>query len=55
MWPLSHLANGKAHTADFPIHKPEHASLTPAKLLAMTAIDLPYDEAAKARSSLRAY
>ena len=33
-------ALGKTHGADFRINEPEHAYLTPAKLLAMTAIDL---------------
>jgi hypothetical protein len=42
-------AKGKTHGADFHIHEPQHAYLTPAKLLAMTAIDLLYDEAAQAR------
>jgi hypothetical protein len=42
-------ARGKAHGADFQIQEPEHAYLTPAKLLAMTAIDLLYDNAAEAR------
>jgi amidohydrolase len=42
-------ARGKTHGADFHIHEPQHAYLTPAKLLAMTAIDLLYDEAAQAK------
>jgi len=42
-------ARGKTHGADFHIHEPQHAYLTPAKLLAMTAIDLLYDNAAPAR------
>ena len=42
-------ARGKTHGADFHIHEPEHGYLTPAKLLAMTAIDLLYDDAAPAR------
>src|SRR5579864_7801862 len=42
-------AAGKTHGADFRITEPEHAYLTPAKLLAMTAIDLLYDDAAPAR------
>jgi hypothetical protein len=42
-------AKGKTHGADFHIHEPQHAYLTPAKLLAMTAIDLLWDEAAQAR------
>jgi metal-dependent amidase/aminoacylase/carboxypeptidase family protein len=42
-------ARGKAHGADFHLHEPQHAYLTPAKLLAMTAIDLLYDNAAQAK------
>ena len=42
-------ARGKTHGADFHIHEPQHAYLTPAKLLAMTAIDLLCDEAEKAK------
>jgi metal-dependent amidase/aminoacylase/carboxypeptidase family protein len=42
-------ATGKTHGADFRITEPEHAYLTPAKLLAMTAIDLLWDNAAPAR------
>src|SRR6266700_203341 len=42
-------ALGKTHGADFRINEPEHAYLTPAKLLAMTAMDLLYDDAAPAR------
>jgi hypothetical protein len=45
-------ALGKTHGADFRINEPEHAYLTPAKLLAMTAIDLLYGEAAPARKIL---
>src|SRR5580692_2880530 len=45
-------ARGKTHGADFHIHEPQHAYLTPAKLLAMTAIDLLYDEAAPAKQIL---
>ena len=44
MMPVIHpyvaSAEGKTHGADFHINEPEHAYLTPAKLLAMTAIDL---------------
>ena len=48
--PLRRLrAAGKTHGADFRITEPEHAYLTPAKLLAMTAIDLLWDDAAPAR------
>jgi amidohydrolase len=42
-------ATGKTHGADFHITEPEHAYLTPAKLLAMTVIDLLWDDAAPAR------
>ena len=45
-------AAGKTHGADFRITEPEHAYLTPAKLLAMTAIDLLWDDAAPARQVL---
>ena len=43
-------AEGKAHGADWRINEPEHGYLTPAKLLAMTAIDLLYGDAAPARN-----
>lgn len=56
MMPVIHpyvaSARGKTHGADFRINEPEHAYLTPAKLLAMTAIDLLYDDAAPARRIL---
>jgi metal-dependent amidase/aminoacylase/carboxypeptidase family protein len=45
-------AVGKTHGADFRISEPEHAYLTPAKLLAMTAIDLLYGDAAPAKKIL---
>jgi amidohydrolase len=45
-------ATGKTHGADFRITEPEHAYLTPAKLLAMTAIDLLWEDAAPARQVL---
>ena len=45
-------AKGKTHGADFHIHEPQHAYLTPAKLLAMTAVDLLYADAAPARQIL---
>jgi metal-dependent amidase/aminoacylase/carboxypeptidase family protein len=45
-------AEGKAHGADWRINEPVHGYLTPAKLLAMTAIDLLYDDAAAARDIL---
>ncbi len=38
-------AEGKAHGADWRINEPQHGYLTPAKLLAMTAIDLLYEDA----------
>jgi metal-dependent amidase/aminoacylase/carboxypeptidase family protein len=45
-------ATGKTHGADFHISEPEHAYLTPAKLLAMTAIDLLHADAAPAKEIL---
>jgi amidohydrolase len=45
-------AEGKAHGADWRINEPEHGYLTPAKLLAMTAIDLLCEDAAGARRVL---
>ena len=39
-------AEGKAHGADWRINEPQHGYLTPAKLLAITAIDLLYKNAA---------
>ena len=42
-------ATGKTHGADFRITEPEHAYLTPAKLLATTAIDLLWADATPAR------
>ena len=54
MMPVIHpyvaAAHGKTHGADFHISEPEHAYLSPAKLLAMTAIDLLWDDAAAARN-----
>ena len=47
--PYVSCARGRTHGADFHIVEPEHAYLTPAKLLAMTAIDLLWDDAAPAR------
>lgn len=47
--PYVAAATGKTHGADFRITEPDHAYLTPAKLLAMTAIDLLWDDAAPAR------
>jgi hypothetical protein len=56
MMPVIHpyvaSARGKTHGADFRINEPEHAYLTPAKLLAMTAIDLLYGDAAPAKKTL---
>jgi amidohydrolase len=47
--PYVSCAAGKTHGADFRITEPEHAYLTPAKLLAMTAIDLLWEDAEPAR------
>jgi amidohydrolase len=47
--PYVAAAHGKTHGADFRITEPEHAYLSPAKLLAMTAIDLLWSDAAPAR------
>ncbi len=56
MMPVIHpyvvAAEGKAHGADWRINEPVHGYLTPAKLLAMTAIDLLCDDAAAARDVL---
>jgi amidohydrolase len=56
MMPVIHpyvsCAAGRTHGADFHITEPEHAYLTPAKLLAMTAIDLLWDDAAPARQAI---
>jgi amidohydrolase len=53
MMPVIHpyvsCAAGRTHGADFRIQEPEHAYLTPAKLMAMTAIDLLYGDAAPAK------
>jgi amidohydrolase len=43
-------AEGHAHAADWHISEPHHAYVTPAKLLAMTAIDLLHGDAAAARA-----
>jgi amidohydrolase len=45
-------AEGRAHAADWRINEPQHGYLTPAKLLAMTAIDLLYGDAEPARKIL---
>jgi len=45
-------AEGKAHGADWRINEPRHGYLTPAKLLAMTAIDLLHGDATPAREIL---
>jgi amidohydrolase len=56
MMPVIHpyivAAKGKAHGADWRIDEPQHGYLTPAKLLAMTAIDLLYGDAAPANEIL---
>ena len=59
MMPVIHpylvAAEGKAHGADWRINDPQHGYLTPAKLLAMTAIDLLCDDAASAREILEKF
>jgi amidohydrolase len=59
MMPVIHpyvvAAEGKAHGADWRINEPRHGYLTPAKLLAMTAIDLLYGDAAPAREILAGF
>jgi amidohydrolase len=45
-------AEGHAHAADWRINEPQHGYVTPAKLLAMTAIDLLWGDAAPAREIL---
>ena len=45
-------AQGKAHGADWRINEPQHGYVTPAKLLAMTAIDLLYRDADPAKEIL---
>ncbi len=45
-------AEGKAHGADWRINEPRHGYLTPAKLLAMTAIDLLHGDAGPAKEIL---
>src|SRR5215467_3866874 len=45
-------AEGRAHGADWRIDEPQHGYVTPAKLLAMTAIDLLYGDAAPAKDVL---
>jgi hypothetical protein len=56
MMPVIHpyvaAAEGKAHGADWRINEPQHGYLTPAKLLAMTAIDLLYGDAGPATEIL---
>jgi hypothetical protein len=48
-------AEGKAHGADWRINEPQQGYLTPAKLLAMTAIDLLHGDAAPAREILASF
>src|SRR5438067_7425640 len=59
MMPVIHpyvvAAEGKAHGADWRINEPRHGYLTPAKLLAMTAIDLFYGDAGPAREILAGF
>ena len=53
--PYVAAAEGKTHGADCHINEPQHAYLTPAKLLAMTAIDLLYGDAAPAREIIEEF
>src|ERR1700732_3100408 len=59
MMPVIHpyvvAAEGKAHGADWRINEPQHGYLTPAKLLAVTAIDLLHGDAAPAREILASF
>ena len=59
MMPVIHpylvAAEGKAHGADWRINEPQHGYLTPAKLLAMTAIDLLYGNAAPAKEIIAGF
>src|SRR5215472_14477544 len=59
MMPVIHpylvAAEGRAHGADWRINEPQHGYLTPAKLLAMTAIDLLYGDAAAANEILSGF
>jgi hypothetical protein len=48
-------AEGHAHAADWRINDTEHAYVTPAKLLAMTAIDLLWDDAGSAREIIAGF
>jgi amidohydrolase len=50
--PYVAAAEGVIHGDSWRLSEPEHAYVSPAKLLALTAIDLLYDEAAAARSIL---
>ena len=50
--PYVAAAEGKTHGADFRINEPQHGYLTPAKLLAMTAIDLLHGDAGPAKEVL---
>ena len=56
MMPVIHpyvvAAEGRAHGADWRINQPQHGYVTPAKLLAMTAIDLLFGDAAPAKDVL---
>lgn len=50
--PYIRAAQGIIHGAEWRLTDPQHAYVEPAKLLAMTVIDLMYDEAAQAREVL---
>ncbi|MBI3991861.1 MAG: amidohydrolase [Candidatus Lambdaproteobacteria bacterium] len=53
--PYVRAAEGVIHSATWNINDREHAYVTPAKLLAMTAIDLLYDDAAPARQVMDSF
>lgn len=48
-------AEGLIHSGDWRISEPEHAYVSPAKLLAMTAIDLLCDDAGEARNIISGF
>jgi metal-dependent amidase/aminoacylase/carboxypeptidase family protein len=53
--PYVAAAEGVIHGDSWQLSEPEHAYVSPAKLLAMTAIDLLYDEAAAAQTILAGF
>jgi amidohydrolase len=50
--PYVRAAEGVIHGRDWRLNEPDHAYLTPAKLLAMTAIDLLWEDAAPAKEAI---